>query len=165
MSTHPFTEHIPNLRRYAIALLRDRAQADDLVQDTLERALNKYSLFSAGTDLRAWLFTLMHNIFINQVTRNPGKLQTTLNFQEAGSTAEQVEEMVVARDMTQALQLLPDEQRVLILLIGLEQLSYEQAAQVLQLPIGTIMSRLSRARERLQALLNGESTPHLRRIK
>jgi len=162
---HLLTEHIPNLRRYAIALLRDRGHADDLVQDTLERALGKFSQFQQGSDLRAWLFSIMHSIFINQVSRKRRINYESFSEYEPGSSGDQVEELVVARDMSRALQQLPDEQRVLILLIGLEQLSYNQAAQVLNVPVGTVMSRLCRARERLQALLNGDSLPQLRRIK
>ena len=164
MAHHPFNEHIPNLRRYAVALLRDRSLADDLVQDTLERGLNKFSLFQAGSDLRAWLFTIMHNLFVNQIPHTNLWLQNSPP-DDIHSGDELAEEMVTARDFMQALQLLNDEQRVIILLIGLEQLSYEQAAQVLDLPVGTVMSRLARARERLRLLMNGEAGPQLRRVK
>jgi len=164
MAQHPFNEHIPNLRRYAIALLRDRSLADDLVQDTLERGLKKLSLFKVGSDLRAWLFTIMHNLFINQIPRNKLWLQN-LQADEAHSGDELAEELVTARDFMHALQLLSDEQRAIILLIGLEQLSYEQAAQVLELPVGTVMSRLARARERLRLLMSGENGPQLWRVK
>lgn len=164
MAQHPFNEHIPGLRRYAIALLRDRSQADDLVQDTLERGLTRYSLFQAGSDLRAWLFTIMHNLFVNQLPR--GKLWSLyVQPNEVHTSDDSAEELVTARDFMQALQLLSDEQRAIILLIGLEQLSYEQAAQVLDLPVGTVMSRLARARERLRLLMNGEAVPQLRRVK
>ena len=164
MAAHPFNEHIPSLRRYAIALLRDRALADDLVQDTLERGLKKFSHFQRGSDLRAWLFTLMHNLFINQLPQSRKWLHNTPP-DDIQSDVELAEEMVTARDFVQALQLLTDEQRAIILLIGLEQLSYDQAADVLNLPVGTVMSRLARARERLRALMNGEAGPQLRRVK
>ncbi|MBI1424671.1 MAG: sigma-70 family RNA polymerase sigma factor [Gammaproteobacteria bacterium] len=164
MAQHPFNEHIPSLRRYAIALLRDRSLADDLVQDTLERGLKKFSLFRAGSDLRAWLFTIMHNLFINQIPRTQHWLQNAPP-EDIHSGEELAEEMVTARDFMQAVQMLSAEQRAIILLIGLEQLSYEQAAQVLDLPVGTIMSRLARARERLRQLINGEAGPQLRRVK
>lgn len=164
MANHPITEHIPSLRRYAIALLRDRTLADDLVQDTLERGLKKYSLFQNGSDLRAWLFTIMHNLFINQLPRTKLWLQNVPP-EEVISGNDLAEEMVTARDFMQALQLITAEQRSIILLIGLEQLSYEQAAQVLNLPVGTVMSRLARARERLRQLMNGEAGPQLRRVK
>jgi RNA polymerase sigma-70 factor (ECF subfamily) len=164
MAHHPFNEHIPKLRRYAIALLRDRNLADDLVQDTLERGLNKISLFKAGSDLRAWLFTIMHNLFVNQIPHTKLWMQNSPP-DDVHSGDELAEEMVTARDFMQALQMLNDEQRAIILLIGLEQLSYEQAAQVLDLPVGTVMSRLARARERLRLLMNGEAGPQLRRVK
>lgn len=164
MATHPITEHIPSLRRYAIALLRDRTLADDLVQDTLERGLKKYSLFQSGSDLRAWLFTIMHNLFVNQLPRTKLWLHNSPP-EDVISGTDLAEEMVTARDFMQALQWLTAEQRSIILLVGLEQLSYEQAAQVLDLPVGTVMSRLARARERLRQLMNGEAGPQLRRIK
>jgi RNA polymerase sigma-70 factor (ECF subfamily) len=164
MAQHPFNEHIPSLRRYAIALLRDRNLADDLVQDTLERALKKFSLFRAGSDLRAWLFTIMHNLFINQTPHTQHWLQNTPP-EDIHSGEELAEEMVTARDFMQAVQMLSAEQRSIILLIGLEQLSYEQAAQVLDMPVGTVMSRLARARDRLRQLINGEAGPQLRRVK
>ncbi len=164
MAQHPFTEHIPSLRRYAIALLRDRALADDLVQDTLERGLHKFSLFQRGSDVRAWLFTIMHNLFVNQLP-NARRWLHNAPPEDIPSGDELAEEMVTARDFMQALQLLSVEQRTIILLIGLEQLSYEQAATVLNLPVGTVMSRLARARERLRVLMHGETGPQLRRVK
>ena len=164
MAQHPFTEHIPSLRRYAIALLRDRTLADDLVQDTLERGLNKFSLFQRGSDVRAWLFTIMHNLFVNQLP-NARKWLQNAPPEDIPSGDELAEEMVTARDFMHALQLLSVEQRAIILLIGLEQLSYEEAATVLNLPVGTVMSRLARARERLRVLMNGETGPQLRRVK
>jgi len=164
MAQHPFNEHIPGLRRYAIALLRDRHLADDLVQDTLERGLKKFSLFQSGSDLRAWLFTIMHNLFMNQIPRT--KLwQMNTPPTDVPSGDELAEEMVAARDFMQAMQLLSAEQQAILLLVGLEQLTYEQAAQVLDLPVGTVMSRLARARERLRLLMNGEAGTQLRRVK
>ncbi|MBI3562364.1 MAG: RNA polymerase sigma factor [Gammaproteobacteria bacterium] len=153
-----------NLRRYAIALLRDRSLADDLVQDTLERAINKYSLFRQGSDVRAWLFTIMHNIFVNQLSRSRAWL-SNIPPPETSAADGMAEEMLVARDFMQALHNLTAEQRAVILLVGLEQLSYEQTAQVLALPVGTVMSRLGRARERLRQLMEGDTGPSLRRVK
>ena len=106
----------------------------------------------------------MHNLFVNQIPHTNLWLQNSPP-DDIHSGDELAEEMVTARDFMQALQLLNDEQRVIILLIGLEQLSYEQAAQVLDLPVGTVMSRLARARERLRLLMNGEAGPQLRRVK
>ncbi|MCI0506500.1 MAG: sigma-70 family RNA polymerase sigma factor [Gammaproteobacteria bacterium] len=165
MNYHTLAEHIPSLRRYAIALLHDRSRADDLVQDTLERAMKKFSLFVKDSDLRAWLFTIMHNIFINQLSRRREIADTDGQTAQHPSAQNVAEEMIVARDIMNALQQLTDEQRSIILLIGLEQLSYDEAARVLKLPVGTVMSRLARARERLHALLNDEAGPQLRRVK
>ncbi len=161
---HPFEEHIPRLRRYALALLHDRTQADDLVQDTLERALRKFTLFQRGSDLRAWLFTVMHNVYVNQVraAANPAKSMQDENFEPTHAAAE---DAAATHDLLSALKQLTPEQREIILLTGLEQLSYEETAHVLGLPIGTVMSRLSRARERLRTLMSGDSAPILRRVK
>lgn len=147
-------EFIPRLRRYARALVGDRARADDLVQDTIERAWNKFHLWRPGSDLRAWLFTVMHNVHINQI-------RATRDFVELDDEAA---EMAVAgaqgasleiRDLERALVLLPVEQREVLLLVGLEDLSYAEVAEVLGIPIGTVMSRLSRAREKMRALMLG----------
>ena len=147
-------EQIPRLRRYARALTGDRSSADDLVQDTLERALSRFHLWRQGSDLRAWLFTIMHNVFVNQA-------RTRLRHQhEALEPNGAVESMrarepdwLELRDLDSALAQLPHEQRTVLLLVGLEQFTYEEAARVLQVPIGTVMSRLSRGRERLRAVL------------
>jgi RNA polymerase sigma-70 factor (ECF subfamily) len=148
-------EHLPRLRRYARALTRDVSQADDLVQDTLERALVKLDLWRPGTDLRAWLFTLMHNLFVNQVRAN--KLQETdLDAaKDMPVNGGQMDAMTL-RDIHTALGRLPMEQREVILLVGLEQFGYAEAARILDVPLGTVMSRLSRGRERLRQLLAGE---------
>lgn len=165
MRKHPFEDHIPNLRRYALALLRERALADDLVQDTLERALTKFALFRDHTDLRAWLFTIMHNTFINQWHKSASGKRRTEAVAAAGTTVDTADEMITAHDMLQALEQLPVEQRTVLLLVGLEQLTYDQAARVLDVPPGTVMSRLARARERLHVLMNGEALPRVRRVK
>jgi RNA polymerase sigma-70 factor (ECF subfamily) len=164
MANHPFEEHIPRLRRYALALVRDRTRADDLVQDTLERALRKFTLFRRGTDLRAWLFAVMHNVYVNQL-RAAGSRAVTVEYEDTEAAPASVEDATTLRDLLDALDCLAPEHREVILLVGLEQLSYEQTARVLDVPIGTVMSRLSRGRERLRTLMTGESTPYLWRIK
>jgi len=164
MTAHPFEEHIPRLRRYALALLRDRVRADDLVQDTLERALRKFTLFRSGSDLRAWLFTVMHNVHVNQV-RSSARRAMEVEFEESDATVSSIDDATAVRDLVGALDRLPDEQREIVLLVGLEHLSYEQTARVTGVPIGTVMSRLSRARERLRVLMAGEAGTQLRRIK
>lgn len=165
MRTRPdLIEHLPRLRRYARALTGEMTRADDLVQDTLERALVKIDLWQPGSDLRAWLFTLMHNLFVNQtrVRRPPDSaLDDALDIAVSGGQME----ALGARDIHAALARLPDQQREVMLLIGLEQFSYDEAAQVIGVPVGTVMSRLSRARERMRQMLAGEAVMQLKVVK
>ena len=157
-------EHLPRLRRYARALTGDVLRADDLVQDTLERALVKLDLWQPGTDLRAWLFTLMHNLFLNQIrSQRPSDsaLDEALDIPVSGGQME----ALGARDIHAALARLPHPQREVMLLVGLEQFGYAEAAQVLGVPVGTVMSRLSRARERMRQMLAGESAVQLKVVK
>jgi RNA polymerase sigma-70 factor (ECF subfamily) len=148
-------QHIPRLRRYARALTGDASAADDLVQDALERALLKQSLWREGTDLRAWLFTVMHNLFINQVRSAAASRLVPMDDAHAELPQARATDRLEIRDLDAALQALPEEQRAVVLLVGLEQMTYDEAARVLDVPIGTVMSRLSRGRERLRQLLNG----------
>ena len=166
-------DQLPGLRRYARALTGDSWAADDLVQDTLERACAKWQLWLAGTDLRAWLFTLMHNLYLNQrrVVQPTSKATPIDDIQSELPAPEADNDM--AMDLTRCLQRLPDDQRAVLLLVALEDMSYSQAAKVLGVPIGTVMSRLSRARGRLRELMEGGETaarpatgqPQLRRLK
>jgi len=157
-------EHIPRLRRYARALTRDPAQADDLVQDTLERGLRKLDLWRPDGDLRAWLFTLMHNLFINTIRAGKAECGSLADAPDIPVAGGQMGALGL-RDIETALAALPDEQREVILLIGLEQFSYTEAAQILGVPVGTVMSRLSRARERLRERLDDSPAVQLRRVK
>jgi RNA polymerase sigma-70 factor (ECF subfamily) len=144
---------IPKLRRYARALLRDKDRADDLVQDTIVRALQKAHLFQRGTDLRAWLFTMLHNQYVNSVRRAVRQGQNfTAEKVHLATPATQVAGLEL-RDLERAIQRLPEEQRTILLLVGLEGMSYEEAAQVCGVPLGTVRSRLSRAREALRQML------------
>jgi RNA polymerase sigma-70 factor (ECF subfamily) len=149
-------ELIPRLRRYARALAGDRSSADDLVQDTLERAWAKLHLYRRGTDLRAWLFTVMHNVHVNRVraARSTDPLEDEMP--ELAQRAAQGDALVV-RDLDRSIARLPDEQRAVLLLVTLEELSYEEVARTLGIPIGTVMSRLSRAREKMRAMMAGTS--------
>jgi RNA polymerase sigma-70 factor (ECF subfamily) len=148
-------ELIPRLRRYARALVGDRASADDLVQDTLERAWAKLHLYRRGTDLRAWLFTVMHNVHVNKVraTRVTDTLEDGLP--ELAQRASQGDALLV-RDLDRAIARLPSEQRAVLLLVTLEEMSYEEVARALGIPIGTVMSRLSRGREKLRMMMLGQ---------
>ncbi len=164
---------IPRLRRYALALTGNREAADDLTQDALERAWRKRALWQPGTDLRAWLFTVMHNVYINGVRST----RATESLDEEGPAADAVHSLqagsaadggVVLSELRDALVQLAPEQREVVLLVGLEQMSYAEAAAVLDVPIGTVMSRLARGRERLRVLLDvGGRAPAatLRRVK
>ncbi|TKC86294.1 sigma-70 family RNA polymerase sigma factor [Trinickia terrae] len=153
-------DHVPRLRRYARALITNRDLADDLVQDTLERALSRTERFQPGTDLRAWLFTVMHNVFVNQVRKAATRAvhvsvdDDEIPESEFAVPASQSRALEV-RDLDYALQRLPAEQREVVLLVGLEEMSYTDVALALDIPIGTVMSRLSRGRERLRALMAG----------
>ena len=146
---------IPRLRRYARALVGDRATADDLVQDTLERAWAKLHLYRRGTDLRAWLFTVMHNVHVNRVRASRPTDTLEDEMPELAQRASQGDALLV-RDLDRGIARLPAEQRAVLLLVGLEQFSYDEAARVLGIPLGTVMSRLSRGRERMRALLGGD---------
>lgn len=155
---------IPRLRRYARALVSDRAAADDLVQDTLERALTKLHLFRRGTDLRAWLFTVMHNVRVNQLRAAHPTDALEDDMPELAQRATQGDALLV-RDLERAIATLPLAQREVLLLVALEDLSYEQAAQVLGTPIGTVMSRLARAREKLRLSMIGKGGTLLQVVK
>ncbi len=162
-------DHIPSLRRYARALTGDAWAADDLVQDTLERACSKWRLWAVGSDLRAWLFTIMHNVFASQMRRAP-PLRSVVPIEEVEHELHAVESgRDQGIDLQRCLLQLPEEQRAVLLLVTLEDLSYADVARVLGIPAGTVMSRLSRARVRLQALMDSDvpvpRRPGLRRLK
>src|SRR6516225_6785612 len=150
--------HIPGLRRFACALLRgDRQGADDLVQDCLERALSRWHLRRAEGDVRGWLYTILYNCFLSEKTRQarrgaPDALQEVTEAEIPGVDGGQ-NWALEHRDLLRAFAALPEEQRSVVVLIGVEDLSYLQAARVLGVPIGTVMSRLSRGRERLRHYL------------
>jgi RNA polymerase sigma-70 factor (ECF subfamily) len=161
MDTSAIEAAIPRLRRYALALTRDRGRADDLVQDTLERALRKFVLWRRRDARGAWLFTVMHNVFINQV-RAAHLDEVPL---DAIDPAGHRETPDTAHDLEGALGRLPATQREVLLLVALEGFGYEEAARILEVPVGTVMSRLSRAREQLRRLLDGEPVTRLRVVK
>ncbi|HET7198388.1 MAG TPA: sigma-70 family RNA polymerase sigma factor [Burkholderiales bacterium] len=149
---------IPRLRRYARALVGERAGADDLVQDTLERAWSKLHLYRRGTDLRAWLFTVMHNVHVNKLRAARPTDPLEDGMPELAQRAQQTDALLV-RDLDRAIARLPADQRAVLLLVTLEEMSYDEVARTLGIPIGTVMSRLSRAREKLRAMTMGQTPP------
>lgn len=154
MSQPALSDHITALRRYARALLGNRAEADDLVQECLARALSRVHLWRPGTDLRAWLFTFLHNLHVNALrSRQAHAAAEGLVYRSAqfGRTFPPDQDLrLELRDLERALRQIPEEQRQVVLLIGMEGMSYEEAAAVVGVPIGTIMSRVARGREALR---------------
>jgi RNA polymerase sigma-70 factor (ECF subfamily) len=144
---------IPRLRRYARALTRDFSRADDLVQNCLTRAVAKQHLWQYGTDLRAWLFTILHHQHVNDVRRSIREGSHVM-LEEVPEPTAQPDAIAVLqlRDLEVALGRLQLEQRQAILLVGLEGLSYDEVANILNVPVGTVRSRLSRGRDQLRRL-------------
>lgn len=165
-TTRLLEAQIPALRRYAYALLRDHDAADDLVQDCLERALSRWVLRRPDADLRPWLFAILRNLHVDghRGRRRRGP-HLAYDDSHAQPIAPDQDDALGLRDALAALDQLPEDQKSLLLLVGVEDLSYEEAARVLGIPIGTVMSRLSRGRRRLRALLETGRATILRRVK
>ena len=162
---------IPALRRYSMTLLRDRSEADDLVQDTLVRAIDRIGTRKAEGDTRAWLFAIMHNLFVSRWRRL--KRRAVVMVEDASADAAtpggQFASLQIA-EVALGLEALPEEQRQVILLVAVEGFGYAEVATILDVPIGTVMSRLSRARDRLNEVMAGRhrqsgQRPVLRRVK
>jgi RNA polymerase sigma-70 factor (ECF subfamily) len=147
---------LPRLRRYARAMVGDRAAADDLVQDTLERAWSQLAQWRSGSSLRPWLLSIMHNLRIDQL-RRPGLSISPVDDADLDvpTRATQTDRLEV-RDLAHALSRLPEEQREVVLLVALEEMSYREVASTLGIPTGTVMSRLARGRERLRQIMDGQ---------
>jgi len=174
---------IPALRRYARGLTRDRAAADDLVQDCLERAISRWHQRRQDSSTRAWLFSILHNLAMGELRRTQDARQLAIEDAEESSLARPGEQpaRLEHRDLLRGLEQLSEAHRSVLLLVGVEDLSYAETAHVLEVPIGTVMSRLSRAREKLAQLMEGGAVQedpvqgdavrgpvresHLRRIK
>jgi RNA polymerase sigma-70 factor (ECF subfamily) len=146
---------ILRLRRYARALTRDAVYADDLVQNCLTRAVAKQHLWQPGTDLRAWLFTILHNQHCNEVRRSVRE-GSSVELDQAPPVLVRSNAIAVLelRDLERAIKRLPEDQRKVVLLIGLEGMRYDRVAAILNVPVGTVRSRLARAREELRRLTN-----------
>jgi RNA polymerase sigma-70 factor (ECF subfamily) len=162
---------IPGLRRYARSLLKDRAAADDLTQDCLERAITRWHQRRADGDARTWLFTILHNLAISrlrQAVRRGAHVGLDQVDERVTSRPPTQEDGLKHRELLHALETLPEEQRAVLLLVSVEDLSYAEAARVLDIPIGTVMSRLSRGREKLARAIEAGvpvQRPVLRRVK
>lgn len=151
-------EQIPRLRRYARALHRsDRCRADDLVQDTLVRAVAKQHLWQPGTNLPGWLSTLMHHQHVNDVRRSitrEGQCSSIENFHDTLASVNDTSASLLLRDLERAVARLPIERREILLLVGLEGMSYQAVAELLDIPIGTVRSRISRGRGMLREMMD-----------
>jgi RNA polymerase sigma-70 factor (ECF subfamily) len=145
-------QFIPALRRYARALTSDTNKADDLVQDSLERALQRFHLYQEGTNLKAWLFTIMHNVYVNNVRKSSSEpnFVSYENLNSSQMNSQDMEDDVTMRDLRCALTKLPNDQKDILLLVGLEGFGYKEVSTMLDIPLGTVMSRLHRAREKLR---------------
>lgn len=158
-------EQIPRLRRYARALNTDTQSADDLVQDTLERALNKKLLWRKNSRLRPWLFTIMHNLFINHIHRHGASQQMIELDDNIRDISSNPESDVYTQQLKVCIGRLPNDQKQIFLLVSLEGFAYEEVAKITGIPVGTVMSRLSRAREKLRRQIESKDGVQLRRVK
>ncbi len=146
--------HITELRRYARALLGSHADADELVQEALVRALARQHFWSQIRDLRAYLFSILHNAYIDRFSRRSGR---EIDLDAAPCLSQPASQMAALEfaDLRRALKALPSEQREAVLLVGLHGMSYQKTAEILRVPIGTVMSRLSRGRAALHRMMEG----------
>lgn len=161
-------EEIPHLRRYARALMRDHDKADDLVQNCLERALGRFHLWQSDRALRPWLFTIMHNLHIDMI-RHRSTRRGDVALDDVGELPSQAatqEEFLGAKAVLDEIDRLPQDHRDVLILVGIDELSYSEAAKVLSIPTGTLMSRLHRARAKLRENLGMSGRkPAIRRVK
>ena len=162
---------LPRLRRYARVLTGDVNRADDLVQDTLARAWEKRQLWQAGSDLRAWLFTIMHNVHVNQFSVRRRELaESSLDADDGPVAGWQIPVRATQSDRVELAEVLaqigrlPTDQREVLMLAAVEELRYEEIARVQGVPIGTVMSRLNRAREKLRRM-NADTQAPLKVVK
>lgn len=170
-SRHLIEAQIPALRRFAYGLARDAALADDLVQDCLVRALSRWHLLRTGPELRAWLFRVLRNLHIDAMRARGRRGTVALDLAPEPATPGSAEARMELAEVLAALWQLPVEQREALLLVGVEEFSYEAAAEILQVPLGTLMSRLARGRAALRERTGrgqergGGGGPGLRRVK
>lgn len=165
-------DHIPALRRYARVLTRDGRDTEDLVQDALLRAVDRLRARSDVINMKSWLFTILHNVFVSRLRKaQVRRIDLSLDAEDAiqPETAPGQEDALRWRDLLRGFETLPDDQRQVLLLVAVEGLAYAEVAAVLDIPVGTVMSRLSRGREKLRLVMDGgeqtEKRPELRRVK
>jgi len=164
-------EEIPRLRRFALGLSANSDLADDLVQDCLERALLNLASWRENSNIRAWLFTILRNVYLNQLrsaARRPGEVAFDGAEEQAAAIPPAQNQGLLLLELETALNKLPLQHREVVLLIGMEGMSYKDAAEILGVPAGTVMSRLARGRERLRTLMDWETSggrPPIRRVK
>lgn len=156
---------IPALRRYAFTLFYQQEEADDLVQDCLERALKKQILWQPNSSLRAWLFTIQHNLYVNQLRNKARKPELVYDIDTLVHTLEPHQTDTLMKDIDFCLRHLPEEQRQVLLLVTVEGFRYKEVGKIMDIPLGTVMSRLSRARSTLHDLMNGTTRPILKEVK
>lgn len=160
-------ENVRALRRYATVLCGNPTDAEELVQDTLVQALENAQNWDVGRDLRKWLFAIMHNAFVSKVRRRNTLAQLLILQAETGcrtTDPNQLAQLELSETL-QALYSLPDDQKEAIVLISLDGMSYQDAANILDVPLGTLMSRLARGREALRAATKRQSPQRLRSVK
>lgn len=159
---------LPHLRRFSRALVGDPALADDLVQDCIERALIKNHLYDPARPLRAWLYAVLRNLYISGLRRD-GRSTVVKTVDDLvgseGTVPPKQEERLSVKLVTDALDRLPPQHREVIVLVGLEEMSYRDVAEITGVPVGTVMSRLSRARASLRQILEDRGLTVLRRVK
>jgi RNA polymerase sigma-70 factor (ECF subfamily) len=161
-------ECVPALRRYASALLRDRQEADDLVHECLVRALDRLHTLRNDAEMRPWLFAILHNLHVSRARRRRARGQPLSIDTAAGqalAAPPRQEEHLRVQDVVRAVERLPEDHRAVLLLVAVEDLSYAEAARVLGVPVGTVMSRLARARERLRRDTEGGPSPEVKRVR
>ena len=167
--SRPFdiTAHLPALLRYARALTRDSADADDLVQETLMRAYENRARFRPDGELKSWLFSILHNTFVSGLRRRRSYADRMDRVAELGETEAAPEQETHLRlaQIRAAFLTLPNEQREALHLVAIEGMAYGEAADVIGIPLGTLMSRLGRARAALRDIENGSNVVPLRRIR
>jgi RNA polymerase sigma-70 factor, ECF subfamily len=158
---------VPHLRRFALALTGNASLADDLVQDCIEQALRKQHLFDETRKLRSWLFAILRNLYISGLRRNSRGTAASLEFDVASAMGKMQEQeaQLVLSDVKAAITRLPPLYREVLLLIALEGMSYREVSEVTGVPVGTVMSRVARARAGLRTLLGENGTSGLRRVK